>query len=277
MNKSDYILLDSGNCRKLEQVGPFRIIRPALNAFWTPALPESEWQKADSVFSRRNDGSGSWSVKLPESWSVNYAGFRIKVKPTSFGHLGFFAEQIDNWNFFSSLPGEGKNMLNLFGYSGLASMSMARSGAKVCHLDSSAGMIEWGREIQKMNPDVPNTIRWITDDVIKFVRREIRRGSCYDVIALDPPSFGRGNKGEVWKIENDLLKLLEMCRSISSDKSGFALVLSCHTPGMSIAVLERMVAEVFGNNGKFSSGEMFIAESTGRKLPSGISLTWQRN
>ena len=274
-NSSDYILLDSGNCRKLEQVGKFRIVRPALNAFWSPTLPESEWAKADSVFSRRNDGSGSWSVKLPESWIVDYAGFHIKVKPTSFGHLGFFAEQIDNWNYLSSLDGKGKNMLNLFGYSGLASMAMARSGARVCHLDSSAGMIEWGREIQKMNHDVPDSIRWITDDVIKFVRREIRRGSRYDVIALDPPSFGRGSKGEVWKIENDLLKLLEMCREISNPNGDFTLILSCHTPGWSVSVLERMVTEVFGN-GSFSSGEMYITESTGRKLPSGLSVTWHK-
>ncbi len=270
-----YQLLDSGNLRKLEQVGQYRIVRPALNAFWAPALPQSEWDRADSVFCRKNDGSGGWSKKLPDAWIITYAGFKIKVKPTNFGHLGFFAEQYVNWGRFAEIDGEGQNMLNLFGYSGLGSMAMARSGAKVCHLDAAQGMIEWGREIQQLNPDVPNTIRWIADDVNKFVKRELRRNSQYDLIALDPPTFGRGNKGELWKIEADLLPLLEMCKALHRPGRPFTLVLSSHSPGFSILVLERLVTQVFGNKGEFDSREMTIPESTGRELPAGICLTWK--
>ncbi|MCQ2378511.1 MAG: class I SAM-dependent methyltransferase [Victivallaceae bacterium] len=276
MKTDSYVLLDSGNLRKLEQVGPHRIVRPALNAFWSPALPESEWQAAESVFSRRNDGSGKWSARLPESWVVEYAGFRIKVKPTGFGHLGFFAEQYRNWEFFSSIKTTPETtMLNLFGYSGLGSMAMARSGAKVCHLDAAPGMIEWGRDILNLNPDIPSSIRWIADDVNKFVRREMRRGSRYDLIALDPPTFGRGSKGEVWKIETDLSPLLQSCKALHRPGAPFTLVLSCHSPGFSIAVLQRIVEEVFGAGDTVDAHEMSIPESTGRALPAGICLRWR--
>ncbi len=274
MKNDQYILLDSGNLQKLEQVGPYRIIRPALNAFWSPSLPASEWQSADSVFSRRNDGSGGWSKKLPESWIISYSGFKIKVKPTGFGHLGFFAEQFRNWEYFSSLDGRNRNMLNLFGYSGLGSMAMAKSGAKVCHLDASAGMVEWGREIQQLNPDVPNTIRWIVDDVNKFVRREIRRNNKYDLIALDPPTFGRGSKGELWKIETDLPELLEMCKTLRDPDRDFTLVLSCHSPGFSPLVLTRITGEIFGKKGTFEAWEMSVPEKSGKELPAGLCLIW---
>ncbi|MCQ2379971.1 MAG: class I SAM-dependent methyltransferase [Victivallaceae bacterium] len=274
-NNEEYVLLDSGNMRKLEQVGPYRLVRPALNAFWSPSLPESEGNAADSVYTRRNDGSGGWSGRLPESWNARYAGFLLKIKPTGFGHLGFFAEQIDNWNNFANLIGPGMNALNLFGYSGLGSMAMARTGSRVCHLDASPCMIEWGREIQKLNPDVPDAIRWISDDVRKFVKRELRRGSAYDLIALDPPTFGRGSKGEVWKIETDLPALLRDCRELRHKGHRFNLVVSMHSPGFSIMVLERMVREAFGSGESLESREMSIAESTGHRLPAGISLTWR--
>ncbi len=275
MNNDLYQLLDSGNLRKLEQVGKHRIIRPALNAFWAPSLPACEWEAAESTFCRKNDGTGGWSKKLPESWVIEYANFRIKVKPTNFGHLGFFAEQYANWQIFANLDGKDKNMLNLFGYSGLGSMAMARSGAKVCHLDAALGMIEWGREIQQLNCDVPNTIRWIADDVNKFVKRELRRGSQYDLIALDPPTFGRGNKGELWKIESDLLPLLESCKALHRPGKEFTLVLSSHSPGFSILVLQRLVEQVFGSKGEIDAREMSIPESTGKVLPAGICLTWK--
>ncbi len=275
MSDRQYRLLDSGNCRKLEQVGQHRIIRPALNAFWPASLPEAEWKAAESTFSRRNDGSGGWSRPLPESWLIEYAGFQLKVKPTNFGHLGFFAEQYRNWEYFANLNGAGKNFLNLFGYSGIGSLAMAKSGAKVCHLDASLGMIEWGREIQKLNPEIPNTIRWIADDVNKFVRREIRRNSRYDLIALDPPTFGRGTKGELWKIESDLIELLRLCQELRNGDRPFTLVLSCHSPGFSPAVLTRLVQAVFGVGGKFDCREMTIPESSGRELPAGICLRWE--
>ena len=273
-NKKDvlpYRLLDSGNLKKLEQVGPYRLVRPALNAFWNPTLDKSEWEKADAVFTRDNSGGGKWDFKcrLPESWQVTYAGFTLKMKPTNFGHLGFFAEQYRNWERFKN--GGFRNGLNLFGYSGIGSMAMAAGGARVCHLDAARGMNEWGQENMLLNPQVPDCIRWITDDVKKFVSREIRRGNHYDLIALDPPSFGRGSSGQVWKIETDLPRLLECCRELRDPERPFNLVLSCHSPGFSLEVFSRMVRDIFGDVCRIEGDEMTIPESTGKVLPAGIS------
>lgn len=268
-----YQLLDSGNLRKLEQVGPIRLIRPALNAFWSPTLPEKEWKCADAEFIRDASGNGRWHRvrELPDSWIVEWGGFRIKVKPTGFGHLGFFAEQFRNWEFFRSIPGGG-NALNLFAYSGLASLALAESGNRVCHLDAARGMIEWGRANQELNPQAGNAIRWIADDVNKFTMREVRRGNKYNLIALDPPTFGRGSNGQVWKIEDDLPKLLARCNELRDRSRPFTVVLSCHSPGFSILVLERLAEAAFGRGGEFESFEMTVPESTGRELPAGISV-----
>jgi 23S rRNA (cytosine1962-C5)-methyltransferase len=273
-----YRLLDSGHLKKLEQVGPYRLVRPALNAFWGPSLDQREWDGADAVFNRDNSGGGKWDFKkrLPESWQVSYAGFTLKMKPTNFGHLGFFAEQYQNWDFFrdfikNELGGSQASVLNLFAYSGIGSMAMAETGAKCCHLDAAKGMVDWGRENLEINRDkVPDSIRWIVDDVTKFCNREIKRGNKYNLIALDPPSFGRGANGQVWKIEEDLPKLLNLCSQILDKNKKFCVVLSCHSPGFSPIVLENMLREVFGK-GEFISSEMTIPESTGRLLPAGIS------
>ena len=264
MKARPYRLLDSGNLKKLEQVGEYRLIRPALNAFWRPELPESEWEAADAVFTRNSSGGGRWNFRrpLPECWFAEWGGFTLKIKPTGFGHLGFFAEQYRNWEYFrgGAAAGKGKRALNLFGYSGIGSMAMAQSGASVCHLDAARGMVEWGRENLRCNPDVPDTIRWIVDDVGKFTRREQRRGSTYHLIALDPPTFGRGSSGQLWKIEEDLPKLLACCAALRAPGEAFTAVLSCHSPGFSCLVLERIVAQVFGR-GEFESGEMLDRKS----------------
>lgn len=273
MKIEKYQLLDSGNLRKLEQVGPYRIIRPALNAFWKPALPEKEWHLAVSEFVRDSSGNGKWSNRqnLPESWLCSWGEMVLKIKPTGFGHLGFFAEQFRNWQFFRENL-QGKDAMNLFAYSGLGSMAMAAGGAKVCHLDAAKGMIDWGRENLELNKNIPNTIRWIVDDVNKFTAREVRRNSRYDLIALDPPSFGRGSSGQLWKIESDLPQLLQTCKKLRKPEVPFTLVLSCHSPGFSVMVLTRMVEEVFGKNCHIEGGEMSIPESTGRELPAGIGI-----
>ncbi|MDD4816476.1 MAG: class I SAM-dependent methyltransferase [Victivallaceae bacterium] len=264
-----YILLDSGNLKKLEQVGPFRLVRPALNAFWRPALPDAEWQKADAVLERDSRGNGHWDFKreLPEIWNVSYAGFILRIKPTAFGHLGFFAEQHANWAEFEKC---GKiKALNLFAYSGIGSMAMAKGGAQVTHLDAARGMVEWAQENRRLNPDVPDAIRWIVDDVTQFCRREVRRGAKYNLIALDPPSFGRGSKAQVWKIEDDLIKLLELCCGLKEDGKPFTIALSAHSPGFSGLVMSNMLTDVFGR-GECRSFEMTVADSTGRLNPSGI-------
>ena len=268
-----YQLLDTGNRQKLEQIGKYRLIRPALNASWEPTLDKSEWDKALGIFTRDSSGGGSWNwrEKLPESWIVEWGGFKLKVKATSFGHLGFFAEQHSNWDWFREkipqIGGEVKT-LNLFAYSGVASMAMAEAGAKVAHLDAARGMNDWGQENQSINDKVPDTIRWFADDVQKFVAREIRRDNKYNGIALDPPTFGRGSKGQVWKIEQHLGDLLKACRQLKDDSKPFFVVLSCHSPGYSPMVLERMLLDTFGK-GESHCGEMTIPESTSKLLPAG--------
>ena len=275
-----YRLLDTGNLQKLEMAGPYKLIRPALTAFWTPTLPEKEWGDADGIFIRDAGGNGKWHwrKKVPESWKLRWGDFVLTVKPTGFGHLGFFAEQFRNWAFFSEwlskIP-EAK-ALNLFAYSGVGSMAMARGGAQVCHLDASRGMIEWGRGNLPDNPRVPDRIRWIADDVNKFVKREIRRGSRYQLIALDPPTFGRGTSGQLWKIESDLPLLLEDCRQLLAQEGPVCLELSCHSPGFTPLVLERLLRRTFGKNGTVSVTEMSIPESTGSELPSGFSARYLR-
>ncbi len=274
-----YELLDSGHGRKLEQVGPFRLVRPALNAFWRPSLPEDTWKSADAVFIRDSSGSGRWEYRrrLPETWEAAWGGFTMLVKPTGFGHLGFFAEQYENWDMFAAMVpklGESPRALNLFAYSGLGSMAFARAGAETCHLDAARGMIDWGREMHALNPHVPNQIRWIADDVLKFCNRELRRGAQYQAIALDPPTFGRGAAGQVWKIEDDLPELLLLCRRLVDVRRPFFITLSGHSPGFTPLVQERLLAEAFGASGRMESREMTIPENSGRKLPAGITTTY---
>ncbi|MEA4862479.1 MAG: class I SAM-dependent methyltransferase [Victivallaceae bacterium] len=269
----EYRLLDSGGLRKLEQVGPYRLVRPSLNAFWRPALDEKEWLAADAELERDAKGNGHWHFRreLPQSWTIRYAGFNLLVKPTAFGHLGFFAEQHSNWSWFEHVG--NICALNLFAYSGVGSLALARGGARVTHLDAAQGMVDWGRENLKINPEIPDRIRWIVDDVTAFCRREVRRGNRYNLIALDPPSFGRGNKGQVWKIEDDLIKLLELCLELAEPEKPLKIVLSAHSPGFSALVMRNMLADVFGS-GEFAGTEMTVTDSTGRENPSGVCVCY---
>ena len=276
----EYILLDSGNCKKLEQVGEYRIIRPALNAFWKPALPESEWQKADAVFERESSGGGTWTWSKKHhpsqnaEWAVLWGGVNLYIKPTSFGHLGFFAEQAGNWKWLRQCiekMAPHPKTLNLFAYSGGATIAMAQAGAEVCHLDASKGIIEWAKKNQDLNPETIQHIRWICDDAMKFVAREERRNHRYNGIVLDPPSFGRGAQGQVWKIEEGLADLLSSCKSILDLEHPFFILLSCHSQGFSATSLGRILAEVFpGHRASVDAGEMLIPEGDDRFLPAGL-------
>lgn len=268
-----YELLDSGHRQKLEQIGKYRLVRPAMNAFWAPKLSTTEWDQADGIFTRNSSGGGNWqwNKKLPPSWQVKWGGFELKIKPTDFGHIGFFAEQHHNWHWLqqtiASLP-QPVNAINLFGYSGVASMAMAAAGAKVCHVDAAKGMNDWGKENMLLNPAIPQKIRWIADDAVKFIEREIRRGNKYSGIVLDPPSFGRGAKGQIWKIEESINRLLDLCQQLLTPGQPFFVLLSGHTPGFSPITLERLLEQHFGK-GKITSGEMTIPESTANQLPAG--------
>ncbi len=284
MNSSitPYILLDSGNGLKLEQVGPLRIVRPALNAFWKPSLQKKEWDNVDAIFTRTSAGGGVWSWKngskqpAEGEWLALWGGVVFIIKPTNFGHLGFFAEQYSNWRwmreFISKLP-SGTETLNLFAYSGGATFAMAQGGANACHLDASKGIIEWAKKNLEHNHDVKGRVRWICDDAMKFVQREKRRGHKYSGICLDPPSFGRGVQGQVWKIENDIADLLVQVREILDTKHSFFLLLTCHSQGFSPFSLGRMLKQAFPEHEPLVEfGEMLIPEQAKKEhsLPAGL-------
>lgn len=268
-----YQQLDSGHRQKLEQIGKYRLIRPAMNAFWSAKLPQTEWAKADGIFTRNSSGGGTWqwNRKVPDHWQVEWGGFKLKVKPTDFGHIGFFAEQHHNWQWLQqtikSFP-EPVQTINLFAYSGVASMAMAAVDASVCHVDAARGMNDWGKENMLLNPKIPQNIRWIADDAVKFIEREIRRGNHYNGIVLDPPSFGRGAKGQIWKIEESINNLLNLCAKLLEPNRPFFILLSSHTPGFSPITLERLIEQHFGQ-GELKSGEMTIPEQSGNVLPAG--------
>jgi len=277
MSDEAYKLLDSGNCKKLEQAGQFRLIRPALNAFWKPSLNESEWDAADAVFERSSTGGGNWTWKRnpPPDWTLTWGGLRLLAKPTNFGHLGFFPEQANNWQWLraalAQMP-KGASTLNLFAYSGGATLAMAQGGAsEACHLDASHGIIEWAKRNQALNPGT-DKIRWICDDAMKFVSREQRRGRKYNGIILDPPSFGRGAQGQVWKIEDGICELMKSCKDLLDTSNPHFILLSCHSQGFSGLSLGRCLASVFPESEKLvEGGEMTIPEGGGsRVLPAGI-------
>ena len=279
-HKNTYQLLDSGNFEKLEQVGRFRLIRPSPQAIWQPRRPKL-WRTADAHYRRSSSGGGSWAFKkkLPDHWHIQYGGLTLKIKLTNFGHLGIFAEQAENWDWIRAQIAATRRkpvrVLNTFAYTGGSSLAAAQAGAEVVHLDAARGIISWARENAALSALDDRPIRWIVDDVSKFVAREIRRGDQYDGIILDPPSFGRGKKGEVWKFEDDLPKLLEMCRQILSPNPRFVL-LSAHTPGFTALALENLLADMMrGFGGTLSSLEMTIPEADGsRRLPSGAMARW---
>ncbi|UDQ98001.1 class I SAM-dependent methyltransferase [Lentisphaerota bacterium WC36G] len=279
----EYKLLDSGNWQKLEQVGEYRLVRPALNAAWKPSLNQSEWKNVHGIFTRnattgKNSGKWQWlNGGTPDSWTCRWGGVNIVIKPTNFGHLGFFAEQYTNWQWQRETiqkmlkHNNEVKVLNMFAYSGCGSMAMAQAGAQVTHLDAARGMIEWGKDIQAINDDVPNNIRWITDDVQKFTAREVRRGSKYNALILDPPSFGRGANGQLWKIEQHLDPLLTNLQQLIDYNNEFFVILSCHSPGYSPIVLSRLLQDFFPQGNFITSGEMIIPQYNSENLlPAGI-------
>jgi len=237
-----------------------------LQAVWKP---DGAFQQADAVFTRDPNGEWTFARELPESWVVEVDGIRFKLSFTDFGHLGIFPEQRTSWNWIRRHARDGANVLNLFAYSGGSTMAAAQGGAKVTHLDASRKMVSWAKENAALNE--LEGIRWIVDDAQKFLKREIRRGNRYDAIIMDPPSFGRGAKGEVFKIEKDLQDILESCKQLLSDKPLFFLI-SCHSPGFTPFVLKHLLAQMF-NEGKIECGEMFLEGTL--PVPSGCFARWR--
>jgi 23S rRNA (cytosine1962-C5)-methyltransferase len=281
--KSDqqtYSLIDSGHGSKLEQFGPYLIARPCAQAVWDPQLTEAEWEKADASFTR--EGENKWIKKraIPNSWNITVSDIVFKISSTDFGHLGIFPEQRSSWEWIQQIVKKAKtrktiNILNLFAYSGGSTLAAAKAGAHVCHLDASKGMVAWARENALLNGLEGAPIRWIVDDCNKFLTRELKRGVRYDGIILDPPSFGRGSRGEVFKIEDDLPAILRDCRSLLSEQPLFVL-FSCHTPGFSPIVLHHLTAQMMrGLKGSIETGEMLLQGSENvLPLPNGVYARW---
>lgn len=260
----EYQLIDSGDRRKLEKMGKYLISRPAMTAFWHPLL-KKEWDCADAVFTREE----KWIFKKPlTGWHVEIKGLKLLLKPTEFGHVGFFPEHTLLWKWFEDRV-KNLNILNLFAYSGATSLFLAKEGANVCHVDASHPIVSWAKENAALN-NVQN-VRWIVDDVFKFLKKEARRRVFYDAIILDPPSFGRGSKKEVFKLERDVLDLLNGCKALLSKDPSF-VVFTSHTPGFSPLVMKNLLRSVFGE-GSLDAGEMIIASKI-LDLPSGTYARW---
>jgi len=279
----DYELIDLGGGEKLERWGQYVLRRPDPQVIWPIANENGLWKNPHGHYHRSNRGGGSWEVvnKYPEMWTINYGKLTFKIKPTGFKHTGLFPEQAANWDWMMEKISNAKRpikVLNLFAYTGGASVACASAGAEVCHVDAAKGMVNWAKENLELSGLRDRKVRFIVDDVFKFVEREVRRGNKYDAIIMDPPSYGRGPKGEVWKIEDKLYEFVNLCMKILSDKPLFFLINS-YTTGFSPIVLENVLGATIGRNvkgGKIYSGEVGIACSRSKTiLPCGIFGRWE--
>ena len=273
----DYALLDSGGGRKLERFGKMLLDRPEEQAMWTPRLSSSEWEKADAIFTGDVDeeGAGRWKRRpgLGEAWECRHGALRFQCRFTSFRHVGAFPEQEAHFSFMRErlVAAEGMpSLLNLFGYTGLASLIAAEAGAEVTHVDASKKAIAWARENQTLSKLTEKPIRWILDDAVKFAARDVRRGRRYDGILLDPPKFGRGPKGEVWELFQNLPEMLRLCRDLI--KPGGFLILTAYAIRASFLSLHRLSEEVLGP--RVESGEMALIEQGGNLLPTSLFCRW---
>lgn len=280
--QKDYELIDSGNGKKLERYGKYILARPDPQALWLPKLSEIIWNKADAVFIRKGKTT-DWKKKkdLPETWLINFGGLNLEIQTTTFKHTGLFPEQLSNWIWMEQIISKNVSndrnikVLNLFGYTGGASLICAKAGAEVTHLDGSKLSIAWARRNQEKSGLSEKPIRWILDDALVFVKREIKRGNFYDAIIMDPPAFGHGPKGEVWKIEENFTELLELCRKVLTKDPIFFLI-NGYASGFSPIAYENNLKDLMSKfKGNIEIGELAIEENkTGRFLPSGIFARW---
>jgi 23S rRNA (cytosine1962-C5)-methyltransferase len=264
-----YELVDSGGGRKLERYGPYRVVRPEPQCLWSPRRPAAEWEAADAVFDPSDDDeAGRWRFKgrPRESWPLAWGDVRFNGRFTAFRHLAFFPEQAANWAWLDAAvraaPGQPR-VLNLFGYTGVASLVMAAAGAAVTHVDASKKAVAWARENAELSGLADRPIRWITEDARKYVQREVRRGSKYEGIILDPPKYGRGPGGEVWRLFDDLPELARLCAELLSENARF-LVLNAYAERISGAALAGLLAECLaGRGGRIEWGELALEEAAG--------------
>lgn len=280
----DYECIDAGNGEKLERWGSIILRRPDPQAMWYTKL-DDKWNNVDGFYHRSKNGGGNWEffTKMKDYWTINYKNLTFKVSPTGFKHTGLFPEQAINWDFMMDKIKKSNRkikVLNLFAYTGAATMACSKAGADVVQVDASKGMTDWAKENMKLSNLQDNSIRFIVDDCLKFVKREARRGHVYDAIVMDPPSYGRGPNKEVWKFEENIYKLIEACMDILSDQPLFFLINS-YTTGVSSVVLENILkTTVFKRypNGSVDSGDIGLPITTNNLiLPCGIYGRYQSN
>jgi len=283
----DYELLDSGKGEKLERFGKYVFIRPEHQAIWQPALPINQWNNADAVFKPTGgESGGEWSFnrQIPPSWSMHYKTLIFQVQTSGSRHLGVFPEQAVHWDWIASQIGNTRKahktkrqarVLNLFAYTGIASLAAAAAGAHVTHVDASKKAIRWAKHNQFLSALSDRPIRWLVDDAFKFVKREVRRGSKYDGIILDPPKFGRGPKGQVWELFNSLPYLLEECRKLLSPNPRFVVLTAYAIRASALSTHYAIEEMTRGLNGKLESGELVTVErSAGRVLSNALFTRW---
>lgn len=279
---NDYSVIDASGGEKLERWGRYILIRPDPQVIWSTQREDPLWEKADGHYMRSSEGGGQWeSLKVPEIWQISYKNLTFAIKPMGFKHTGLFPEQAVNWDFLSDKIKRASapvKVLNLFAYTGGATLACAAAGAQVVHVDASKGMVAWAKENAAISCLADRPVRYIVDDCIKFVSRELRRGSRYDGIIMDPPSYGRGPGGEVWKLEEQLYGLLTLCTGLLSDDPLFFL-LNSYTTGLSPSVMAYMlgVTVAKGRGGRVWADEIGLpVKTSGLVLPCGASAIWEK-
>ncbi len=282
-NWKDYELIDCSDGERLERWGNITLIRPDPQVIWKTEKKNPLWKKADAVYHRSQSGGGQWEIKnkIPDFWSIGYRDLTFNIKTMGFKHTGLFPEQAVNWDLTAEIikkAGKPVKVLNLFAYTGGATVSALKAGASVCHVDASKGMTLWAKENAASSGVAGEQVRWIVDDCIKFVQREIRRGNKYDIIIMDPPSYGRGPGGEVWKLENEVYGFVELCSQVLSEEPLMVLINS-YTTGLSPSVMEYILGAVvqkrFG--GKVTGSEIGLRTTeNGLVLPCGASAIWSK-
>ena len=278
----DYEVLDTSNGEKLERWGKYLLIRPDPQVIWDTPRTQKGWNAPNGHYHRSSKGGGEWEFfHLPEQWTISYQSLTFNLKPFSFKHTGLFPEQAANWDWFGAKireAGRPVKVLNLFAYTGGATLAAAAAGASVTHVDASKGMVAWAKENARSSGLADAPIRWLVDDCVKFVEREIRRGNQYDAIIMDPPSYGRGPKGEIWKIEDSIYPFIQLCANLLSEKPLFFLVNS-YTTGLAPSVLTYMLSTVLkSQNGHVMSDELGLPVTSNQLyLPCGASGRWEAN
>lgn len=279
----DYELLDCSEGERLERWGDIILIRPDPQVIWKTYKKHPLWRKANARYHRSNSGGGKWEAytRIPAEWNINYNDLTFHIKTMGFKHTGLFPEQAVNWDYMTELikkAGRPVKVLNLFAYTGGATIACLRAGASVTHVDASKGMVQWARENAELSGVSDKPVRWLVDDCIKFVQREIRRGNKYDIIIMDPPSYGRGPGGEVWKLEDEVYNFVSLCSEIIADDA-IAMFINSYTTGLAPSVMQYILGSImvpkFG--GKVSSDEIGIPVTSSKMvLPCGATAIWEK-